>query len=174
MVQRARGATRRALWGLSTAGAAGSMGNDGWMRVRSAACGAASPTMEQPGRRGRVPIRRDGNLAPSRGRARWLPVSDQDSRASGFEGLMVGAAHDVSIRIAIGAGDGWCLGIIPASNVSMTCMRPPQQGQGLGSVRGSSVGAAVVGSGSGGGGGHLSNSRALAMAAVRLPLARRP
>ncbi|MFZ1103216.1 MAG: hypothetical protein WAN86_10315, partial [Hyphomicrobiaceae bacterium] len=51
----------------------------------------------------------------------------------GFEGLTVGTAHDVSIRIAIGVGDGRCLGIVPASNVSMTCMRPPQQGQGLGS-----------------------------------------
>ena len=86
----------------------------------------------------------------------------------GFEGLTAGMAHDVSIRIAIGVGDGRCLGIVSASNVSMTCMRPPQQGQGLGSVRGSSVVAAAIGSGSGGGGGHLSNSRALAMAAVRL------
>src|SRR5688572_14949489 len=92
----------------------------------------------------------------------------------GFEGLTVGTAHEVSIRIAIAAGDRRCLGIVPASNVSMMCMRPPQQGQGLGSVRGSSVVAAAIGSGSGGRGGHLSNARALAMAAVRLPFARRP
>jgi hypothetical protein len=57
-----------------------------------------------------------------------------------FEGLTVGTAHDVSIRIAIGGGDGRCLGIVAASNVSMTCMRPPQQGQGVGSVRVASVG----------------------------------
>ena len=92
----------------------------------------------------------------------------------GFEGLTAGMAHDVSIRIAIGVGDGRCLGIVPAANVSMMCMRPPQQGQGLGSVRGSSVRAAAVGSGSGGAGGHSSSSRALAVAAVRLPLASRP
>jgi hypothetical protein len=92
----------------------------------------------------------------------------------GFEGLTVGAAHDVSIRIALSAGDRRWLGIVPAPNVSMTCMRPPQQGQGFGSVRGSSVRAAAVVSGLGGGGGHLSSSRALAMAAARLPLARRP
>jgi hypothetical protein len=40
-------------------------------------------------------------------------------------------AHDVSIWIALGGVDRRCLGIVPASNVSMTCMRPPQQGQGL-------------------------------------------
>jgi hypothetical protein len=74
-------------------------------------------------------------------------------------------AHDVSIRIAVAAGDRRCVRIVPASNVSMTCMRPPQQGQGLGSVRGPSVRAAAVGSGLGGGGGHSSSSRALAMAA---------
>lgn len=91
-----------------------------------------------------------------------------------FEALTVGTAHDVSIRFAIGAGDRLCVGIVPASNVSMTCMRPPQQGQGLGSVRGSSVRAAAIGSGLGGGGGHLSKARALAMAAARLPLARKP
>ena len=90
-----------------------------------------------------------------------------------FEGLTVGRAHDVSIRIGIG-GDGRCPGIVPASNVSTTSMRPPQQGHGLGSVRGSSARAAALGSGAGGGGGHLSSSRALAMVAARLPLARRP
>jgi hypothetical protein len=31
----------------------------------------------------------------------------------GFEGLTIGTAHDVSIRIAI-AADGRCLGIVPA------------------------------------------------------------
>lgn len=92
----------------------------------------------------------------------------------GFEGLTVGTAHDVSIRMAVAAGDRRCLGKVPALNVSTTCMRPPQQGQGLGSVRGSSVRAAAGGTGWGGGGGHLSNWRALATAAVRLPLARRP
>jgi hypothetical protein len=48
-------------------------------------------------------------------------------------------------------------------NISMTCTRPPQQGQGLGSVRGSSVRAAAAGSGLGGDGGHLNNSRAAAL-----------
>src|SRR5262245_5224981 len=91
-----------------------------------------------------------------------------------FEGVTVGTPHEVSILIAIGGVDCRCLGIVSAANVSMTCMRPPQQGQGLGSVGGSSVRAAASGSGLGGGGGHLSNSRALAMAAARLPLARRP
>ena len=92
----------------------------------------------------------------------------------GVEGLTLGTAHDVSIRIAIGGHGRRCQGIVPASNVSMTCMRPPQQGQGVGSMRGSSVRAAVLGSGSDRGGGQLSNARALAMAAARLPLARRP
>ena len=136
--------------GIEDCWRSGLHGNDGWMRVRSPVCGAASPTIEPPGRRGRAPIRRDDDRAPSRGRARWLPVSDQDSRASGFEGLRVGTAHDVSIRMAI-AADGRCLGIVPAANVSMMCMRPPQQGQGLGSVRSSSVVAAAIGSASGGG-----------------------
>ena len=36
-------------------------------------------------------------------------------------------------------GEGRCLGVEPASNTSMTCMRPPQQGHGVGSTRGSSA-----------------------------------
>ena len=103
-----------------------------------------------------------------------VPGQRPGELSADFEGLTVGTAHDVSIRIAIGVDDRRCVGIVPASNASMMCMRPPQQGQGLGSVRGSSARAAAVGSGSGGGGGHSSNSRALAMAAARLPLARRP
>ena len=43
----------------------------------------------------------------------------------GFGGVTVGMPHDVSIRIALGAGDRRCLGIVPASNVSMISMRPP-------------------------------------------------
>src|ERR1700730_12766230 len=38
--------------------------------------------------------------------------------------------HDVSILIAIGRGDGWCLGVWPRLNTSMMRMRLPQQGQG--------------------------------------------
>ena len=88
----------------------------------------------------RAPISRGDDRATSRGRARWLPVSEQDELSGDRrKRLTVGVAHDVSIRIAIGAGVGRCLGSQPRSKVSMTSMRPPQHGQGRGSVRGSSV-----------------------------------
>jgi hypothetical protein len=70
VVQRARGATRRALWGLSTAAAAGAVGSNGRMRVRAVVRGAAGPTMAQPGKRRRAPISRSDDRATSRGRAR--------------------------------------------------------------------------------------------------------
>jgi hypothetical protein len=37
--------------------------------------------------------------------------------------------HEVSILIAIGRGDGWCLGVWPRLKTSMMRIRPPQQGQ---------------------------------------------
>jgi hypothetical protein len=86
VVQRARGATRRALWGLSTAGAAGSVRSNGRMRVRAVVRGAAGPMMEQPGRHGRALIGHGEDRATSRGRAGWLPVGDQDSRVSVSKG----------------------------------------------------------------------------------------
>jgi hypothetical protein len=39
--------------------------------------------------------------------------------------------HEVSIRIVIGCGEGWCLGIWPRLNTSMMRMRPLQQGHGV-------------------------------------------
>jgi hypothetical protein len=49
VVQRARVATRRALWGLGAAAGAGSARSAGRMRGRAVVRGAVSPTMEQPG-----------------------------------------------------------------------------------------------------------------------------
>ena len=86
---------------------------------------------------------------------------------------MLAAGHDVSILATIGALDGGCLGALPGSNVSMTCMRPPQHGHGAGNTRGSSS-AALAGSGLGVGGATANSSRALAMFSARLPLANNP
>jgi hypothetical protein len=44
--------------------------------------------------------------------------------------------HEVSILTRMAAGDGLCLGAWPGAKTSMTIMRPPQQGHGLGSTRG--------------------------------------
>jgi len=38
-------------------------------------------------------------------------------------------AHDVSIRILAGGGDGRCRGVSPRSKISMMRMGPPQHGQ---------------------------------------------
>ena len=59
---------------------------------------------------------------------------------------------DVSILVGDGRGVDWCVGVQPGPNTSMMCMRPPQQGHGVGSTRGSSAPGASVGSGLGGGG----------------------
>jgi len=48
----------------------------------------------------------------------------------------------VSILIAAGAGMGRCFGSLPRAKVSMMNMRPPQQGHGRGSMRGSSAAGA--------------------------------
>src|ERR671919_349799 len=42
--------------------------------------------------------------------------------------------HEVSIPVATSEVVGRCCGWQPASNVSMTIMRPPQQGHGVGSA----------------------------------------
>jgi hypothetical protein len=44
----------------------------------------------------------------------------------------------VSILIATGAGVGRCCGSQPRAKVSLIIMRPPQEGHGRGSTRGSS------------------------------------
>ena len=66
----------------------------------------------------------------------------------------------------------------PKSNVrkilDATCMRPPQHGQGVFSTDGSSVTGGLVNSGSTEGGVAPGSSRALAMACLRLPLAKNP
>ena len=76
----------------------------------------------------------------------------------------------MSILLTGGIGVALCLGMLPRSKVSMMSMRPPQHGHGRGSTHGSSF----SGSGAFTGAGTLSSSRALAMLAVRLPLASRP
>jgi hypothetical protein len=55
-----------------------------------------------------------------------------------------GNSHEVSILIIGGIGLARFLGAQPGSKISMTIIRPPQQGQGRGSTRGSS-GAAALG-----------------------------
>ena len=55
--------------------------------------------------------------------------------------------HEVSILIAAEAGVGRCLGLQPRAKVSMMIMRPPQQGHGRGSTRGSSTAVVLRGSG---------------------------
>src|SRR5271166_835929 len=86
--------------------------------------------------------------------------------------------HEVSSLMTNGAGDalwlGWCfgLGLPPRAKTSTTLMHPPQQGHGRSSLKGSSAGG--VSCGGGAAAGALSNSRALAIASARLPLARKP
>ena len=82
--------------------------------------------------------------------------------------------HDVSILIGIGLGVGRDVGSQPRAKTSMTIMRAPQRGQGQGSTRGSSGGAAFCSLGSTTSGAAPSSSRARAMLAARLLLANKP
>ena len=82
--------------------------------------------------------------------------------------------HEVSILIVAEAGVGRCLGWQPRAKVSMMNMRPPQQGHGRGSMRGSSAAGVSVVSGGSGLTGTASSSRARAMLSPREPLASRP
>ena len=75
---------------------------------------------------------------------------------------------------AVVRGAGWCLGWQPRAKVSMMIMRPPQQRQGRGDTRGSSVAAVVDVSAGFGRDVTPSNTRARARWAARLPLANNP
>jgi hypothetical protein len=55
----------------------------------------------------------------------------------------------VSFQTVLGAGDGQCRGMEPASNASMMRIGEPQHGQGVGHRRGLSALAVAAGSGSG-------------------------
>jgi hypothetical protein len=78
--------------------------------------------------------------------------------------------HDVSILIIAGIGLARLLGAQPGSKISMTIIRPPQQGQGRGSTRGWSGAAELVGLAGAG----MASNPARAMLAARRPLASRP
>ena len=164
---------RRALWGLS----GGRCRGDG----RSPAAGTLrAGTTDRIAGRSRVQDRCSG--APTKaifqsieadGPCRFVAGAGPASSIVSCGSRTARLPHDVSILITPGDGDARCLGILPGSNVSMTCMRPPQHGQDVGSTRGSSA-AGLAGSGLGGGGDTASSSRARAMASARLPLANRP
>jgi hypothetical protein len=85
-----------------------------------------------------------------------------------------GNSHEVSILIIGGIGLVRFFGAQPGSKISMTIIRPPQQGQGRGSTRSSSGAVELVGSDGLAGAGMASNLRARAMLAARWPLASRP
>src|ERR1700692_2945251 len=73
--------------------------------------------------------------------------------------LTGGLAHDVSNLFGTGRHRGSQLG----AKVSITIMRPPQRGQGQGSMRGVSVAIAGCSSGAATGGVTLRSARAVAM-----------
>src|SRR5439155_20124951 len=87
-----------------------------------------------------------------------------------FAMLTEGRAHDVSILPGIGRH----LGSQPGAKVSITIMRPPQRGQGQGSMRGVSVAISGCSCGSAAGGVTLRSARAVAMFSARLALAKSP
>ena len=75
---------------------------------------------------------------------------------------------------AVDWGAGWCSRSRRAAKVSMMIKRPPQQGQGCGSARGSVAAAVLDVPACFEQDGTLSNSRARAILAARLPLANNP
>jgi hypothetical protein len=80
-------------------------------------------------------------------------------------------SHEVSILIIGGIGFARFLGAQPGSKISMTIIRPPQQGQGRGSPRSSSGAVELEGSDRLAWAGMASNLRARAMLAERWPSA---
>lgn len=98
--------------------------------------------------------------------------ADRDTAAFQMATATAQGAHDVSILI--GSGDARCLGMVPRAKTSMTNMRAPQHGHGVGQMRGPVSSICVFGSVTGSDFGTASNSRARAIAAARLPLASRP
>ena len=105
-------------------------------------------------------------------------VAAKAARKLGIAGVSL-RDHEVSSLMTNGAGRAWWLGwslelgLPPRAKISTTLMRPPQQGHARSSLKGSSAGG-VLSCGGGAAAGALSNSRALAIASVRLPLARKP
>ena len=80
--------------------------------------------------------------------------------------------HEVSILMTAGIGDGWWRGVEPRSKISMTIMRPPQQGQGQ--ERASVVPGSTTVSSSISGSATASSSRIFARLFARALLAKRP
>ncbi len=79
--------------------------------------------------------------------------------------------HDVSCPT--GDGEARCRGVVPRAKNSMTIMRPPQHGHGVGQMRGA-LSTGAVGSGFGPAFGTARSSRAVVIASLRLPLASKP
>jgi hypothetical protein len=100
----------------------------------------------------------------SRGIAAGVGPAHRNEKGARLAGVL---AHDVSILIGIGRD----LGSQPGAKVSITIMRPPQRGQGQGSVGGVSVAISACSFGSAAGGATLRSARAFAMFSARLALA---
>jgi hypothetical protein len=66
--------------GLSTAAATGSVRSNGRMRVRAVVRGTGRPARSRLAGTDCTPTGRSEDHAASRGRARWLPVNDQQRR----------------------------------------------------------------------------------------------
>src|ERR1700722_4492876 len=113
-----------------------------------------------------IEAEREGLGAGRTGRG---PARKQTTLERGEAGL----GHDVSILIAAGGAAGR-RGVAPRRKVSMMIMRPPQQGQGCGSVFGSLPSVAACWSPWRGRGGMARSSRARAILSLRVPLANRP
>ncbi len=90
------------------------------------------------------------------------------------DGIEVPSRGGLRHELSIPAMEGTVFGLEPASNVSMTIMRPLQHGHGDLRTFGSSGYSGSCVSGSFTGAGTASSSLARAMLAVRLPLASNP
>ncbi len=162
-------------------GASGAMGISS-LRV---CCPGALTTSVGSGRRGGELVRSiaiagtgvaqrrliDERVAPGVATAS-MDMADRGSASQGRNGMprRTGSGHDVSILITAGR----LRGEAPRRNVSMTIMRPPQQGHGCESGLGSVASAQLSTPASGCAAVTSSKRRARAILSARVPLASRP
>ena len=144
---KSRGCGRRddgaGLWGFEVGGAGGGeLARPEWS-PSPARMGlwfgrrAAEAVEWWPGRRRRLPI---GRLGARGGEAGGGPAVVGAGTAVG---QLRGWHHEMALEPSGGARCGLYLGAQPRAKTSMTSMRPPQQGHGCGSARGSPASVAV-------------------------------
>jgi hypothetical protein len=163
-------AVPRALWGFDFRGV-GDGGRDAGTRRPAWVCAMEPGSMQWVSQSSRRPYRRAiGPLIGVIGPGEIAASVEPAHRNGKFATLTRELAHDVSILLGVGRH----FGSQPRAKTSITIMRAPQCGHGLGSTRGASGVLSGCFCGSAAGGATPRSARAVAMLSARLALARSP